>query len=81
MSNQPKEPFEAPVKKSRKKREKVKRERIHIYITVDSIDKIDEKADKFGMDRSPCVQMLLNYALANLKSPNYKWLMPTPTQD
>ena len=67
--NDAKEPFEAPVgKKERKKREKVVKERVHIYISEESIGRIDQKAEELGLDRSPCIQMLVNYALNNLQT-------------
>ena len=67
----PKEPFEAPVgKQDRKKREKVKKVRVHIYVSEDSLDKIDNKAEELGLDRSPCIQMLLNVGLNHLESSN-----------
>lgn len=69
MSNDAREPFEAPVgKKERKTRERVVKERLHIYISEDSINRVDKKAEELGLDRSPCIQMLLNYALNNLQT-------------
>ncbi len=66
---EPKEIYDAPVGKSeRKKRDKVKKERIHIYITSDSIERIDVYAEELGLDRSPCIQMLLNTSLKDLES-------------
>ena len=62
-ANDAKEPFEAPAVKV--KREKVAKERLHIYITEDSIQRVDEKAHELGLDRSPCIQVLINYALNN----------------
>ena len=68
---QPKEPFEAPVaKEKKKKREKVKKERIHVYLSQDCIDKIDEKAAEIGLDRSPCIQMLCHTALKKMNNKN-----------
>jgi len=67
------EPFEAPIgRKDRKKRsEKVIKERLHIYISGECIGRIDLKAEELGLDRSPCIQMLLNYALNNIKTIPY----------
>ena len=69
MSNdtEVKGPFDKPVGK-RKKREKVVKERVHIYISEGSLERIDTKAKELGLDRSPCIQMLINYALNNLKT-------------
>ena len=67
--NDAKEPFEAPVgKKERKTRERVVKERLHIYVSDVCIKRVDEKAEELGLDRSPCIQMLLNYALNNLQT-------------
>lgn len=54
-------PADLPTKKGKKK--KVLKGRIHIYISDETLDRIDEKADELGLDRSPCIQMLLNVAL------------------
>lgn len=63
-------PFEAPTnkKKERKTRERIVKGRIHIYISEECLDRVDSKAAELGLDRSPCIQMLLNYALNNLKT-------------
>lgn len=67
--NDAREPFEAPVgKKERKTRERVVKERLHIYVSNVCIKRVDEKAEELGLDRSPCIQMLLNYALNNLQT-------------
>jgi|694.fasta_scaffold03012_15 hypothetical protein len=71
MSDEPKEPFEAPAIKTRKKRDKVKKARIHIYISNDCINQVDAKGAEFGLDRSPCIQMLINFALLNMKTSNF----------
>jgi hypothetical protein len=60
----PKEPF----KKTRKTRDKVEKERLHIYLSKPLIGRVDEKAKDLGFERSQCVQMLLNYALNNLRA-------------
>lgn len=74
--NEPREPFDSPLdKKDIAKMDKVKKEkkeRIHIYISSGSIKKVDEKALELGLDRSPCIQMLINTALNSLDSLNSK---------
>ncbi len=67
MSNDLKEPFDGPVGK-REKKVKQPKVRTHMYITQDCISKVDAKASELGIDRSPCVQMLLTYALNNIKN-------------
>lgn len=70
--NEPREPFDSPLdKKDIAKMDKVKKEkkeRIHIYISTGSIERVDEKALELGLDRSPCIQMLINTALNSLNS-------------
>jgi hypothetical protein len=69
MEEQLKGPFDAPDSKTKEKRVKIPKARIHIYISQGCIDKVDEKAVELGIDdRSPCVQFLLNYALNMLKN-------------
>jgi hypothetical protein len=46
---------------------KVKKGRVHIYISEDSLIKIDNKAKELGLDRSPCIQLLINIALKSGK--------------
>ena len=71
MSDNVKDPNDLPVgKRERKKREKVAKERVHIYISEDSLGRIDQKADELGLDRSPCIQMLINIGLNNLSGSN-----------
>ena len=72
-SGRAREPFEAPLgRKDQKKRsEKVVKERLHIYISEKCIGRIDQKAEELGLDRSPCIQMLLDYALNNMKTIPY----------
>lgn len=75
MSDNLKDPNDLPVgKKERKKREKVAKERVHIYISEDSLGRIDTKATELGLDRSPCIQMLINIGLNSLAG-NKKALM------
>jgi|688.fasta_scaffold1781281_2 hypothetical protein len=59
------EPFDAPIKKNKKK--KPSKERVHVYLNKDCIDKIDEKAAQFGLDRSPFIQAIINIALSDTK--------------
>ena len=63
--NEPREPFDSPIDKKEKIR-KEKKERIHIYISTSSIGRVDEKASELGLDRSPCIQMLINTALNSI---------------
>jgi hypothetical protein len=72
-NNQVKEPFDAPIdKKERKPRRKIKKERLHIYVSEETRDSIDEKAEQIGYSRSVCIQMLITYALNNFsKIPNF----------
>lgn len=58
-------PDDFPLKKIKGKKKKVLKGRVHIYISDETLVKIDEKADELGLDRSPCIQMLLNIALNN----------------
>jgi len=51
------------VKKVRKKKQ-----RIHIYIHEDAIAGVDQKAEELGLDRSPCIQLLIRIGLNNLQS-------------
>jgi hypothetical protein len=60
-----KDPFDAPVKKDRKPRKKIKKERVHIYLTEEAINIIDDKADQIGQSRSVTIQLMLNFALKN----------------
>ena len=55
-------------KKEVKKREVKKR--VHIYLTEKSLKLIDSKARKFGLDRSPFIQLILNLASLQLTMPN-----------
>jgi hypothetical protein len=74
MSTQPKAghtPFEAPEKKAKKKRLKQNKQRLHIYLSEECINRIDMKSSEFDLDRSPCIQMLLNYALNNMKKAKF----------
>ena len=60
------EPFDIPTENKRiynKKKNKPLKLRLHIYLTRDCLDKVDEVADELGLDRSPCLQMLINVAL------------------
>lgn len=66
--NEVKDPNDLPVGKKKRKRVKVAKERVHIYISNDSLTRIDEKAKELGLDRSPCIQVLINFALNNLKT-------------
>lgn len=64
------EVFEKPqakTKSGRAKRAKPAKSRLHIYVNDDTIDLIDLKAGEMGVNRSAAVQVLLNYALKNLK--------------
>jgi hypothetical protein len=63
-------PFEAPIdkKKARKTRERIVKGRIHIYISEECLNRVDDKSEELGLDRSPCIQMLLNFALNNLQT-------------
>lgn len=72
-NNEVKEPFDSPVdKKERKTRRKIKKERLHIYVSEETRDSIDQKAEQIGYSRSVCIQMLINYALVNFnKIPNF----------
>lgn len=62
---EPREPFDSPLDKKEKVK-KEKKERIHIYISSDSIGRVDAKASELGLDRSPCIQMLINTALKHI---------------
>lgn len=70
--NEVKEPFDAPVpKKQRKPRRKIKKERVHIYLTEEAINLIDDKAEEIGQSRSVTIQLMLNFAIKNfMKIPN-----------
>ncbi len=72
IRNEVKEPFDAPIpKKEKKPRKKIKKERLHIYLTEEAINLIDERADQIGQSRSITIQLLLNFALRNFnKIPN-----------
>ena len=71
MGDTLREPFDAPLgKKERKKRDKIPKERVHIYLTTDSLDRVDEKAKDLGLDRSPCIQVMLNFALNKYGQPS-----------
>ena len=69
VKNEPLDVFEPPVEKyvrnklsGRKK--KVKKERVHIYITQECLQRVDEKDMELGeIGRSPTIQLLLNTAL------------------
>lgn len=67
-----KEPFDLPAdKKEKKPRRKIKKERLHIYLTEETINAIDDKSDEIGYSRSVTIQLLLNYAIKNFnKIPN-----------
>lgn len=68
-SNEVKDPFESPAdKKAKVKRVKIKKERLHIYLTDETIEKLDEAAEEIGQSRSVCVQLLLKYALNNFRN-------------
>jgi hypothetical protein len=71
-NNEVKEPFDLPVdKKEKKPRRKIKKERLHIYLTEETINLIDDKSDEIGYSRSVTIQLLLNYAIKNFnKIPN-----------
>lgn len=51
--------------KSKKKStsDRVAKERIHIYLREDDITRVEQKAKELGLDRSPCIQLLINTAL------------------
>ena len=69
VKTEPLDVFEPPVEKyvrnklsGRKK--KVKKERVHIYITQECLQRVDEKDAELGeIGRSPTIQLLLNTAL------------------
>ncbi len=61
--------FDNPLKKTiKKKRAKLKKERLHIYLTSESVERTDEKAEEMGLNRSTCIQVLINFGLNNLKT-------------
>jgi len=69
--NEVKDPFAAPVKKDRKPRKKIKKERLHIYLTEEAIKMIDDKAEQIGCSRSITIQIMLNFSIKNFnKIPN-----------
>lgn len=77
--SEPKEPFEAPsVAKKRKTRDRVEKERLHIYLSTLCIGRVDEKAKDLGLERSQCIQTLLNYALNSLQA-IHEPLKPPPS--
>lgn len=69
MGNITKEVFDSPAEKSEKRtrREKKPKSRLHIYINDETIDQIDKKASEMGLNRSNCLQVLINFGLENLK--------------
>ncbi len=60
--------FEAPDKKNKKKNEKLIKERLHIYLTTDCIEKIERAQEETGLNRSSCIQILINTGLKHLKT-------------
>ncbi len=56
--------FNPPVDKNHKeKRKKIVKERLHIYLSESTINKVDERATEFGLSRSNFIAMLINYGL------------------
>lgn len=61
--------FETPKeKKERKRKPKIPKGRLHIYLTQDLIEKIEAKSAETGLNQSSCCQMLIAYALVKLKN-------------
>ena len=68
MGEVTKEVFDSPAEKIKKvRREKKPKSRLHIYIHDETIDQIDRKASEMGLNRSNCLQVLINFGLENLK--------------
>ena len=68
MGETTKEVFDEPTTKGKRvRRPKHPKSRLHIYINDDTIDKIDQKAVEMGLNRSNCLQVLINFGLDNLK--------------
>jgi|APGre2960657423_1045063.scaffolds.fasta_scaffold187811_2 hypothetical protein len=62
-----KEVSEKPIRTTRVRRVKKPKSRLHIYIIDETIDRIDNKATEMGLNRSNCLQVLINFGLDNLK--------------
>lgn len=68
MGEVTKEVFDSPAAKAKKvRREKKPKSRLHIYINDETISQIDQKANEMGINRSNCLQVLINFGLENLK--------------